>query len=177
MNGYFGFFKIRDWYEALPGDIRVGIFNCADCPGENGFKGVWLLHDDHQPLQLSATHFLCTLAMNAVPMRQHAVADVLMDKAFQMIDSKKDRDYFKEITVYIAELKAIHPDHKQVEAFKPVIYSIIKDNPGILQSNIKKHFQQEFENAVGLAYWSLYQGGRVRREKQGRSFALYVVEA
>jgi len=177
MNGYLGFFRISDWYESLPGDIRAGIFKSADCPGEFGFKGEWLLNGDHHPLQQTATHFLCNIAMNAVPMRLHAVADALLDKAFQMISSKEDRDYFKAISTNIAELKLIHPDQKEIDSFKPAIYTLINDNPGILQSEIKKHFQKDVENTVGLAYWLLYQEGRVSREKRGRTFALFAVAA
>lgn len=176
MSGYLGFFKIIDWYESLPGDIRAGIFNSADCPGKIGFKGEWLLNGDHQPLQQTATHFLCNIAMNAVPMRLHAVADVLMDKASQMISSKKDSNYFNAITTNIAGLKLIHPDQKEIDAFKPVIYSLIKNNPGILQSELKKHFQKDVETTVGVAYWSIHQEGMVKREKLGKTFALYTVD-
>lgn len=59
---------------------------------------------------------------------------------------------------------------------KQAIEAPSKGDPGILQSEIKKGFSADMENIVGLAHWHNYQEGRVRREKKGRSFQLWVVE-
>lgn len=81
---------------------------------------------------------------------------------------------------YDAELKqntAGHsPDQQQIDEYKPILYQLVKDNPGILQSDLKKRFSPDLENVVGYANWSNCQEGKIRREKKGRSFQLWIVE-
>lgn len=175
MGGFLGFWGLDSWYLSLPKDVQAAIYTCADCPGEHGFKAEWLMNGDHHPLSGTPCQFLCNLAMNAVQSRQHDIADLLMEKAALVIASPKDLDYFKAIEANLADLKTIHPDQEQIDSLKPTIYSLIQDNPGILQSEIKRQFQADMENAVGLAYWALYQAGQVRREKHGRTFKVYVI--
>lgn len=81
---------------------------------------------------------------------------------------------------YDAELKqntAGHsPDQQQIVEYKPILYQLVKDNPGILQSDLKKRFPPDLENVIGYANWSNCQEGKIRREKKGRSFQLWIVE-
>lgn len=77
---------------------------------------------------------------------------------------------------YEAEMKykdcALDPF--QLIEYKPILYQLVKDNPGILQSDLKKRFPPDLENVVGYANWSNCQEGKIRREKKGRSFQLWV---
>jgi hypothetical protein len=68
------------------------------------------------------------------------------------------------------------PNQKQIEEYKPILYQLVKDNPGILQSDLKKLFPSDLENVVGYANWSNCQEGKIRREKKGRSFQLWIME-
>lgn len=79
---------------------------------------------------------------------------------------------------YEAEIKYKNcaTDPCQLVEYKSIICQLVKDNPGILQSDLKKRFPPDLENIVGYANWSNCQEGKIRREKKGRSFQLWIVE-
>jgi len=174
MGGYLNYFGVLDWYNKLPTAIQHGICDAADCPGDFGFKSEWLFARDISETTLTAVKMLCSFATNALRNKDHDTCDALMAKARLLCITDTERAYCKVISERIDEDKKVYPDQKQIDAYKPVIYNFIMKNPGCLQSDLKKQFSPALENTIGLAYWSLYQEGKVRREKKGRSFQLWI---
>lgn len=124
----------------------------------------------------TATMFLCQHAMNAAYYKNYPICQTLLDAAFNHAKSMKDSIFQGIIAQKIGDIPAMIFEQKEIERHKPILYQFVKDNPGILQSEIKKRFPLDMENIVGLAHYSNYQEGRVRREKKGRSFQLWAVE-
>jgi hypothetical protein len=176
MSGYLDYFGLRGWYDSLNPDVQEGICTAAECPGDFGFKSEWLFNRDISYTTQTAVNLLCNIALNALHSRDHNTCDVLMGKASQICKSSGEEFYFNAIAERVIDEKRIYPDQKRIDEHKPIVYNLVRDNPGILQSEIKKRFPVDLENIVGLAYWSIYQAGAIRREKKGRSFQLWVVD-
>lgn len=65
-------------------------------------------------------------------------------------------------------------EEKVVSPYRSKVLNIIRSSPGILQSEVKKRFTTEFQNAIILTLSLLQKEGKIRREKKGRSFQLWV---
>lgn len=124
----------------------------------------------------TATSFLCQHAMNAAYDKNYPICQILLDAAFNHAKSIEDSIYQGMIAQKIGDIPRMIFEQKEVERYKPILYQFVKYNPGILQSDLKKRFPPDMENIVGLAHWHNCQDGRVRREKKGRSFQLYIQE-
>lgn len=118
----------------------------------------------------------CKYGMSAVGDRNHSVCKALLEGAFNHAKSKADSLYYAAVEQKIRGKMQYSPDQQEIDKYKPIVYQLIKDNPGLMQSDIKKHFPPDMENIVGLAHWANFQEGRVRREKKSRSFQLWVDE-
>ncbi len=70
----------------------------------------------------------------------------------------KKRQYIEQVLI---------PDLKK-KSFK-----IIKDNPGILQTEVYGHFEPEVKRHVQDAIYQLNREEKIHREKQGRTYKLY----
>jgi hypothetical protein len=123
----------------------------------------------------TATSFLCGHAMNAAYDKNHSICKILMDAAFNHAKSLEDSFYYAEYIKMTRE--KMQPSYQnEMDTYGSAVCKIIKTNPGILQSELKKKFSPDIENAIGLVAWALHQEGKVRREKKGRSFHLWIVE-
>lgn len=174
MGGYLDYYGLRDWYNNLPQDIQNYLYkSCGYGINTNSDD---LLSGDISFSSASATHFLCGHALNALHDRNHTACGIFMEKAFTVCKNKEDSFYYGNISLRILDEKSIYPDQAEIDKHKPIIYTLIKNCPGILQSELKKNFAPHLENTIGLAYWAIYQEGKIKREKKGRSFQLWVVE-
>jgi len=181
MSGYLGFYGLWDWYNSQPKEVQDFMYkSCGYGVGSDpkslteGNIEVLNQPDDEYPW--TATKFLCQHAMNAAYDKNYPVCQILLDAAFAHAKSMKDSIYQGLIAQKIGDIPRMIFDSEETERYKPVLYQLVKDNPGILQSELKKRFPPELENIVGLAHWSNCQDGKVRREKKGRSFQLWAVE-
>jgi hypothetical protein len=184
MSGYLGFYGLWDWYNSQPKEVQDFLYkSCGYGIGTNSNN---LIDGDHEiygpdPDDVykscpdTATRFLCQHAMNAASDKNYSVCQTLLDAAFTHAKSMTDSIYQGLIAQKIGDIPRMAADLAEIERYKPILYQVVKENPGILQSELKKRFPADMENIVGMAHWTNCQEGKVRREKKGRSFQLWVV--
>lgn len=178
-GGFLGLYGLWDWYDSQPKEVQdflykscgYGINTDSKYLTEGCFETL-INPDDEYPW--TATKFLCQHAMNAAHDKEYKICEILLNSAFMHVKNMKDSVYQGLIAQKIGNIPAMISEQQEVERYKPILFQLVKDNPGILQSEIKKRFPPELENVVGLAHWHNYQDGKVRREKKGRSFQLWV---
>lgn len=182
-GGYLAFYGLWDWYDSQPKEVQDFLYKSCGCgmgtDSRDLFEGDHEVYspdpdDVYKSCPDTATRFLCQHAMNAAYDKNYPICQILLDAAFTQAKSMKDSIYQGLIAQKIGDIPRIVFEQQEVERYKPILYQFVKDNPGILQSEIKKRFPPEMENVVGLANWHNCQDGRVRREKKGRSFQLWV---
>lgn len=61
-----------------------------------------------------------------------------------------------------------------VNYFREVLPSIIKKEPGVIQSSLYKRFEPECKNIISNELYQMESRGEIIREKSGRSYALYM---
>lgn len=59
------------------------------------------------------------------------------------------------------------------EAMARVLKDYLIANPGVIQSELYKQFPQYDKNEISNALYWWEKDGKIRREKNGRSYALY----
>lgn len=181
MNGYLGLYGLWDWYNLQSKEVQDYLYKSCGCgigsDSRNLTDGSFeILSQPDEEYPWTATKFLCQHAMNAVHDKNHAVCKILMDGAFSHAKSMKDSIYYGIISQKIQADLQIFPDQNEINKYKPRVLSLIKNTPGILQTDVKKHFPAEIENIVGHALSQLNKSDEIRREKKGRSFQLWVTE-
>lgn len=180
-GGYLGFYGLWDWYNSQSKEVQAFLYkSCGYGIGtdsRNLIEGdIEVLSSPDEEYPWTATKFLCQHAMNAAADKEFTVCQTLLDGAFSYAKSMKDSIYQALIAQKIGNIPNMVFEQVEIERYRPILYQLVKDNPGILQSDIKKQYPPELENIVGLAHWSNCQEGKIRREKKGRSFQLWVVE-
>lgn len=180
-SGYLALYGLWDWYDSQSKEVQDYLYkSCGYGIGtdsRNLIEGdIEVLNSPDEEYPWTATKFLCQHAINAAHDRNHSVCNILMDSAFKRANSTKDSIYYGIILQKIQSDLQILPDQNEVNKYKPKVLSLIKTAPGILQMEVKKHFPAELENVVGYALSQLNQAGKIRREKKGQSFQLWVVE-
>jgi hypothetical protein len=83
---------------------------------------------------------------------------------------KQRKDELKHLTANLDELQEIYEKTPQI---KPTIELLIKENDGILQSELKKMFDDVYQEAVSDALHELYKEGKFEKIKSGRSYTLH----
>lgn len=180
-GGYLATYGLWDWYDSQPKEVQDFLYKSCGYgigtdPRHLKEGDIEILNAPGEEYPWTATKFLCNHAVTAVSERNHTVCDILLDGAFKSAKSAADSLYYALVVKNIRKDMEHIPDQKQIDIYKPIILQLIKENPGILQSDIKKKFASELENTVGLALWAKVQEGMIKREKKGRSFQLWVVE-
>lgn len=180
-GGYLGYYGLRDWYDSQPRGIQrflykscgYGINTCSRNLTHGTFISIGS-PDDEYPW--TATKFLCNHSITALHERNHTAFHALIDKARDCISSAADREYYVAIKSRTTAELAIYPDQKEINRVKPIIRRTITKNPGILQSDLKNGFSPNKKNIYEIAYSQILREGKVRREKAGRSFRLFLDE-
>lgn len=171
-QGLFGHFNLRAWFDSLPAESQQKIFfyykNDTTDP-RHLVEGAWLT-------RRTGVTLLGFLALNALGHKDHAMCDLLIKKAGELERIKDDEIQYRAILTRIEEEKKHTPDQGQIEAFKYLISELLKIKPGILQCDVKKNFDEKHEVPIGHALSALKYEGKIRREKAGRSFRLYIIE-
>lgn len=65
-------------------------------------------------------------------------------------------------------------EHILIPDLKKKALEIVKNHPGIIQTDVYTHFEPEVKNYVQDACRTLYKEGKIKREKHGRTFKLTV---
>lgn len=66
------------------------------------------------------------------------------------------------------------PTEEQIAEYRDKVKAILRQEPGCLQADLYKRFKAEEKEKVGYAISDLKKRNEVRREKKGRSFALWL---
>ena len=66
------------------------------------------------------------------------------------------------------------PTKEQIAEYRVKVTDILRQNPGLTQVEIYKRFKPEEKEKVGYALSALRVENKIRREKRGRTFALWL---
>lgn len=67
-----------------------------------------------------------------------------------------------------------HPTAEEVADYMEKIAAILRKEPGLIQSELYKRFKPDEKDKAGYAISKLKYSGAIRREKRGKSFALWL---
>lgn len=172
-GGSFGLFGLTDWFCSLPKEEQELIFkyykNFTTDPDD-------LINGEIYYTSNTGAKLLINLAHTAFQSKNHALSDKLKQKAYELIKNKDDYDHCRAVAFRIIEERSYTPDQIEIEAYKMKVLNVVKEKPGILQSDIKKLFSDKEGVLVGHALSQLKYEEKIRREKKGRSFQLYIKE-
>lgn len=68
------------------------------------------------------------------------------------------------------------PTEDQIADYRNRVIAILRQEPGLIQADLYKRFKPEEKEKVGYAISALKKNNEVRRERKGRSFALWLKE-
>lgn len=169
-GGLIGYFGLEEWYGSLSIEIQdriVEYFVNFTLTRENLLEDT-IYRTDNTPVKL-----LTNIALNAVSSKNHSLADMLMMKAFELIATDEDAEYYGFLKDRIIEIKQYMPDQLDINECKGHILEIVRSQPGILQKNVKLLFSSDKEATVGHALSQLNREHKITRIKKGNSFELY----
>lgn len=127
-------------------------------------------YNEHIP---TATSFLCSHAQSAFKDRQHEIAKIILAEAKRRISDDWDLSIYDRT----CENTYNSASEKEISAAIPLVIQFLRKNPGFMQSELSKQpFAGVKQDAIGMAAYRLRQEGKIRREKKGRSFQLWIVE-
>ncbi len=169
MGGLFGYFGIEEWFHSLPKEVQEKIIEYG--PGSDRY----INNDEVSWTSSTATRLLGSLALAALGYKDHALCDLLLKKAAECIrEDTDDWAQYRAIAGRIAGEKEYLPDQKEIDEYKLKVLDVIRSQPAILQSEIKKLFPPESGPTVGHALSQLEYENKIEREKSGRSFKLFI---
>ena len=171
MGGYLDLFGIREWFYSLPKEEQEKIiryYSQGMNTNPDDLFNIQILHTS-----LTGTKLLSTLAINSIHNKDHILSKKLLQKAHELIKDEFDSSYYEKALKTTSQLSAFIPDQKDINKYKDKIISLIKQNQGILQTQLKKLFKENEEGVVGYALSQLRKEGKIKREKKGKSFELY----
>lgn len=74
---------------------------------------------------------------------------------------------------------AIEKDYKIREKYLPTLqqdlFTVIQTSPSILQQDIYKQFPSEIKEDIQHTLYQLDKAGKIKREKEGRTYKLYAI--
>ena len=175
-GGYLKFYGPWDWYEAQTRSVQSYLrkssgYGINTDPRNLTSGDITILNDPDDPYPWTATKFLGFHALNALQDSEYKICKIILDGAFHHIKTCADQDFYESIA------RRVHDGifrHDAVIAHKKLVLKLIRNSPGILQSDVKKHFSPELEDIVGSALYEINSKQLIKREKKGRSFQLWV---
>lgn len=94
-------------------------------------------------------------------------------------DEKYINDRLKELNDLKTNFSAIEKDYKIREKYLPTLqqdlFTVIQTSPGILQQDIYKQFPSEIKEDIQHTLYQLDKAGKIKREKEGRTYKLYAI--
>ncbi len=79
----------------------------------------------------------------------------------------------EELEEFISNREEYEWIYEKKKELKPAIIEIIKENNGIMQSELKTMFDEKLRNEVSNMLYDMSKNGEVERVKTGRSYKLY----
>lgn len=83
---------------------------------------------------------------------------------------EKRKEELNHLTTNFDELQEIYENTLNI---KSTIILLLKENDGILQSELKKMFDDVYQEAVSNALYELYKEGKIEKTKSGYSYILH----
>ena len=83
-------------------------------------------------------------------------------------------DRKRELLEIEENLQALIEKENLIKWLRPQLLRIIREEPGVVQSSIYKRFSPELKSEVQDQLYFLYSHDVIVREKNGRSFSLYI---
>ena len=94
------------------------------------------------------------------------------------LDSVADPVRLNELKTDLAQMEAnmdaLLKKEKAVKQLKSDLLRIIKEEPGVVQSDLYKRFDSQLKGEISNQLYLLSASGTVIREKSGRSYKLYI---
>lgn len=86
-----------------------------------------------------------------------------------------DMDQHKERLQYLEEnMDSLLKKEKTLATLQDDLQRILKEEPGIIQADLYKRFAPELKNDISNMLYTMNAKGLIRREKNGRSYSLYM---
>lgn len=93
-----------------------------------------------------------------------------------LVSRPDDLEQRKERLDYLeTHLDELIKHEKGLEIVRNQLKQIVKKEPGIKQENIYKRFGPEWKNDISNELYIMGHNGEIRREKSGRTYALYAL--
>ena len=170
-KGLLGYLNLRIWFDSLSKDAQDKIFRYYT---NNTTDPRNLVEGEGWRSSSTAVKLLCNLSLSALRSKDYEMCDFLIKKAGEVDRGKDDAPYYEAILKRIEEEKTYIPNQRTVDIYKTKVLSIIRNSPGILQSNIRALFDPSEEVPVGHALSQIKYERKIKRERTGRSFKLFI---
>jgi hypothetical protein len=79
----------------------------------------------------------------------------------------------KELEDFVSKRDELEWVHEKKQQLRPTIIELIKENDGIMQSELKNMFDEKLQGEVSDILYEMSKSGEVERVKTGRSYKLY----
>ena len=79
----------------------------------------------------------------------------------------------EELNHLMLNFDSLQEVYEKTPQIKPTIELLIKEEDGILQSELKKMFDDVYQEAVSNALYELHKEGKIEKIKSGRSYTLH----
>lgn len=93
---------------------------------------------------------------------------------------KDGGDYLKRSIAELKELELNYDEYKDQEAlYSELLIKVldhIKNNPGILQTDIYKHLGKEYQDMISGILYKYAKDNIIAREKKGRTYAVHYIQ-
>lgn len=84
------------------------------------------------------------------------------------IDKRKE-----ELNKLATNLEQLQEKYINKQLLKPIVLDLLKENDGILQSELKKLVEEKFHNVFADVLYRLHRTGEIERTKSGKSYILH----
>ena len=79
----------------------------------------------------------------------------------------------EELNQLTADLDQLQEKYINKQLLKPIVLALLKENDGILQSELKKLVDEKFHNVFADVLYHLHRTGEIERTKSGKSYILH----
>lgn len=94
--------------------------------------------------------------------------------ASELVADQETLSFYKERLKYLEDnIDDILKKEKIVNSLKKDLKILIEEEPGVLQSDLYKHFDADLKNEISNQLYQMAGQGIIIREKSGRTYKLY----
>ena len=169
MAGLLGYFGMEDWFRSLPEADQ------AFCRA-TWLKGLNTCPDDLTDRDIgyssgSGSRILSGWSATAYGDGHLHLSDILLAKARESSAGGADARAVEAAEALIREMRT---RELTISRLVNKMMAFVRNNPGTLQVDLKRLFSSSDSYCLGVALSRMVANDRLRRERKGRTFALYV---